>query len=267
MDIFEHESYRTYIKATLKSLPKGGHGQLRKIALAIGIHTTYMSQVLSGLKNFSQEQTIELSEYLKLTPLETKYFILLVDLERAGSKKLKDYIRSQLYQIKEESQKLSSRLNKERVLEEKSHVIFYSQWLYSAVRLATSIPELQHRGELAEYFKITHNELEKIITFLLENNLCIQHGEKILMGPQRTHLAADSPFASRHHTNWRLQAFENYNHMKKEDLSFTGPLSISQKDAAFVRTKITAFIQEVSETVKNTSPDQLYCLNVDWFHF
>lgn len=267
MSVFEFDDYRAFIKTYLTSLPKAGHGQLRKIAKAINIHTTYISQVLSGLQNFSQDQAIELSEYLKLTPLETKYFILLIDLQRAGSFKLKDYIRSQLFQLKEDSQKLSMRLNKEKVLPEKSQGIFYSQWLYSAVRIASSLPDLQHRTELAKYFNLSHDELEKIIDFLVKNDLCEQHGEKIIMGPQRTHLAAESPFVSKHHINWRLRAFDNYNRMKKEDISFTGPLSIAKKDAAVIREKITKFIQELSETVKASEADQLYCLNVDWFHF
>jgi uncharacterized protein (TIGR02147 family) len=267
VSVFEFEDYRKFLRAYLETLPKGGHGQLRQIARKINIHTTYISQVLSGLKNFSADQAIELSEYLKLTALETKYFLLLVDLERAGSFKLKDFIRSQLFQVREDSQKLTTRLNKEKILSEKAQSTFYSQWLYSAVRIASSLPEFQHRRELAKYFHLDHNELEKIIDFLVKNDLCEQQGEKVIMGPQRTHLPDDSPFISKHHINWRLRAFENYNRKKKEDLSFTGPLSIAKKDAIVIREKLAALIQELSETVKNSEAEALYCLNLDWFGF
>ncbi|HWU43149.1 MAG TPA: TIGR02147 family protein [Bdellovibrio sp.] len=267
MNIFEFEDYRLLISSLVENLPKNGRGEYQKIARALRMHTTYLSQVLKGLKNLNQDQALDFAEYWKFNPLESRYFLLLVDYERAGSTKLKNYIRSQLFQIKEESKRLISRLNIEKVLEEKHQTVFYSSWLYSAVRLASSLDGLQSRAQLGAYFQLDHEDLEKIISFLVTHHLCEQQGEKIVMGAQRTHVSADSPMVSKHHTNWRLKAIDNYTRMKKEDMSFTGPLSISEKDAELVKEKLTQLIREVSELVKNTEAEKLYCLNLDWFHF
>lgn len=267
MSIFDFEDYRKFIQNKVQSLPKGGRGEYQRIAKSIRLHTTYLSQVIKGLKNLNQDQSLELCEYWKLSPLESRYFLLLVDYERAASQKLRDYIRSQLFQIKEESLRLTTRLNKEKVLDEKVQSVFYSNWLYSAIRLASSLPHLQHRTDIANYFNLSPQELEKIILFLVGNRLCEQQGEKIVMGPQRTHLPAESPMISKHHINWRLKAFDNYTRMKKEDLSFTGPLSIGVNDVSVVREKITQLIKEISEIVKDSPSEKLYCFNLDWFSF
>lgn len=267
MNIFDFDNYREFIQRKVQSLQKGGRGEYQKIAKSLRLHTTYLSQVIKGPKNLNQDQSLDLCEYWKLNPLESRYFLLLVDYERAGSQKLRDYVRGQMFQIKEESKKLSLRLNKEKVLDEKAHATFYSHWLYSGIRMATSLESLQHRTELANYFNLSPQELEKIISFLLEHQLCEQQGEKIVMGPQRTHLPAESPMISKHHMNWRLRAFDNYSRMRDEDLSFTGPMSIGEKDAPIIREKITQLIKEISEIVKDSPSEKMYCFNMDWFHF
>jgi len=50
-----------------------------------------------------------------------------------------------------------------------------------------------------------------------------------------------------------------------EELMFTAPLSIGQKDIEKVRSKILNFIQEVKAIVDETDPDKMCCLNIDWF--
>jgi hypothetical protein len=55
MSIFDFDDYRKFIQNKVQSLPKGGRGEYQKIAKSIRLHTTYLSQVLKGLKNLNQE--------------------------------------------------------------------------------------------------------------------------------------------------------------------------------------------------------------------
>ena len=93
---FEIHDYRTLIKNYLETLPNKGRGELAKIARHLEVNSTLVSQVMSGSRDFSHEQALELSQYMGLSELESEYFILLVQLEKAGTQNLKTYIRKQI---------------------------------------------------------------------------------------------------------------------------------------------------------------------------
>lgn len=46
---------------------------------------------------------------------------------------------------------------------------------------------------------------------------------------------------------------------------FTGQVSISEKDFNELREQLTNFIKQASEKVQKTKPDEIACLNIDWF--
>ncbi|HWU42338.1 MAG TPA: TIGR02147 family protein [Bdellovibrio sp.] len=268
MSIFNYEDFREYIQNRIKSLPKGGRGEYQKIAKILGMHTTHISQIMNGTKCFSPEQAFDLCEYFQMNELESNYLLALIEYERAGTKKLKNHIARKLQNLKKESAILAKRINKEAELSDEARAIFYSEWLYSGVRIATSIPSLQNKADLCKYFQITSEKLDSIIEFLLSYHLIVTSLEgNYQLGPQRTHLSAESPFAAVHHKNWRLKAIQHYEKMTAADLSFTSPLSISSADAGQVRELLIQTIKHISETVKNTDPENTYCINVDWFSY
>ena len=46
---------------------------------------------------------------------------------------------------------------------------------------------------------------------------------------------------------------------------FTFPMSISAKDFDVVREKLAHTIKEISQTCRDTDPEQVACLNIDFF--
>ena len=268
MHIFDFTDFRAYLQQRTKSLPRAGRGEYQKIAKALRMHTTHLSQIVNGTKCFSPEQAFDLCEYLSFNELEANYFLTLIELERAGTQNLKKHVEKKLAALKKESEQLAKRINKEAELSDEARAIFYSEWLYSGVRVATSIPRLQQPETLADYFQVTPEKFAAIINFLKHYRLILDGEDgKLVMGPQRTHLSAESPFAAVHHKNWRLKAIQNYEKMKATDLSFTSPLSIGVDDAAKVRELLIQLIKQVSETVKGTDPQTVYGLNIDWFGY
>lgn len=265
MDIYQYDDFRKFTLNSLENRAKKGHGQLKKLAEYLGVHTTFVSQVFKGDKTLSAEQGIGVAEFLELTETETRYFIKLIQLEKAGTVKLKKLITEEIQTIKEQVNKISSRLLSVTVLADEQKAIFYSAWYYSAIRLLIGIDGFQETEQIASKLNLPSKLVVEVIHFLLEAGLLVKENGILKVGPSKTHLEADSPFIKLHHSNWRSRALQNLDYPDKEKLHYSSPMTISRKDAQIVRTRILKMIEDVGK-ILDTSPDEeLMCLNVDWF--
>src|SRR5580693_7814970 len=163
MNIFNFADYRDYVASRIKAMPSGGRGEYQRIARTLGMHTTAVSQVFSSrTKNLALEQVIPLCEHFALKELESDYFLALVQVERAGSKKLRDRFSSQAAQIKQRARQLSARVPQEFSLTEEMKATFYSAWFYSAIRLMTSVPGYQSVDALADRFHLSRQTVAEV---------------------------------------------------------------------------------------------------------
>lgn len=265
MSLFDFKDYREFLVKRNLHLPKKGRGEMQKIATALGIHTSTMSQVVSGQKCFTPEQGSKLAQYLGLGELESDYLLTLIDLERAGTPDLRERLEKRLAKIQKQSQELIHRLPTDRVLSEEDKAVFYSNWFYSAIRLSTEIKGLQTTESLAEFFELSPSLVNEVMRFLISCGLCVEENGLYKIGPQRTHLEASSPLISRHHVNWRLKAVERAEAIEpSEEIQFSSPLVLSKADAIRIRTLLLDEIQSVMKIVTPSPSETLYCFNLDW---
>src|SRR5690242_4991269 len=130
MKILDFNNCRDFVTKTVRSLPKAGRGEFLKIAKHLGMHTSTLSQVLSGLKHFTLDQACLLADYFGLNELETQYLLHMVELERAGTERLRTTLKKQMARIKEQSRALSVVIPGKRKLSEPEKAVFYSNWFY-----------------------------------------------------------------------------------------------------------------------------------------
>lgn len=265
MDIFNYSDYRKIIKLWIEARPGKGRGEYTKMAEMIAVPQSVFSLMMSGQRDLAPDHACILSEYMQLLPLEQEYFISLVQLEKAYHHKFKTYLQDKIARIKRESLSLVKRVNTEQVFSPEDQQIFYSSWLYSAIRLRTSFEDGASLQNLMEEFQITSERLISILDFLLRTGLIIQEKNHYKIGALRTHLGKDSPMISRHHINWRAKSIERTSEIKDEELMFTGPLTCSHKDFAIIREKVAALIKETSEIVKDSPAETLAYLGMDLY--
>ncbi|MGE3759736.1 MAG: TIGR02147 family protein [Pseudobdellovibrionaceae bacterium] len=263
MTLFEFSDYRPFLKHYIRHLPKGGRGEVSRMAQHLRVNSTLLSQIFSGSKDLTLEQAQNMCEYLALSSLESDYFMLLVQIARAGSVKLKNYFRDKLELIKKESLQVAKRIAQDRVLTDYERSVFYSSWLYSGIRLYTSVGKGKTIDEIAERFDIPRARAVEALRFLASVGLCKEEEGRFKMGAQRTHLEKGSPFLIKHHTNWRIKSLERAESVSDDELMFTAPLSINKKDFARVREEIMGLIKKVSETIKDSEADDVGSLNID----
>lgn len=268
MDIFEYKSYKTFIRDYVESLPSNGRGELTRLAQALSIHNTTLSQILKGQKNINQEQAIDLANYLNFNEEELDYLLLLINYERAGSYKLKNYYSAQ---VEKSAKKCISKITFEdsphQKLSESVKSKFYSSWSYSGVRVSSSIPEFQTLEKLSHKMGLSRSKTKEILDFLISNGLCIKEKDKYKPGPSHTHIGPDDPFINIHRINWRTKAIEKLVCMESQELAFSAPMSLSEEDFLKLRSKINKLITEAINIAKKSSPEVTSCLNIDWFKF
>jgi len=267
MSIFDFDNYKKFVLTWVRQQSKSGYGQFKKMAEHLAVSSVLLSQVFKGDRQLSTEQALELAEYLNLLEIEKKYFVLLVRKERAGSKKLERHIQTEIQELLSQAQKLKTRIEQKAELNSEDQALFYSSWHFSALRLATDIPELRNVAQLSERFALDPQVVKSALEFLVEKGLCVLEQGELRLGPSIVFLSADSPYINSRHLGWRIKAGAQMGLKNKEDLYFTCPIVCSAKSKNLIRNKLLNLITEVLKEVKDSPSEDLACLNIDWFGF
>jgi uncharacterized protein (TIGR02147 family) len=265
MEIFNSSDYRKIVKNWIEKRPSKGRGENLKMSQFLSIPASVFSQTLAGSRDLSPDHAFRLADYMGLLPLEKEYFITLVQIEKAAHHEYKKFLKTKLAQLKDQSTNLSKRVSHEKSLSPEDQQEFYSSWIYSGIRLRCSIGKGASQDDILNDFKISKNELTKILDFLLRTGLVIQEKSLYKMGPQRTFVGRESPMVTRHHLNWRIKSLEKAPRLSESELMFTGPLTCSDADYELIREKLANVIKEISEIVKDSPAEKLAYFGVDFF--
>lgn len=268
VSIFDFEDYKAYIHQRIEEMPNRGRGEWARIAKALRLHPTRVSQIFKGEIQLSPEQACTLTNFLGLSAIESEYFMVLVQLGRAGSHDLEQMLKRQIQKIRDQAKQLVNRISREKVLSGEQSAIFYSSWAYSGIRLATSTEQGSSVDKLAIAFGMSREKIRAIIDFLLESGLCVEKDGRLVMGAKTTHLDKTSPLALQHHSNWRLKGLSRHQNLTDLEMAYTCPVSLREKDMIVVREILIQTIQKFLGVVTESDPpDTLACLNIDWFKF
>lgn len=264
-DIFSFSDYRLYLSAWLKRARESKISNLSLVSKQLKVHTSFLAHVLAGTKNLSFEQATDLSEILSLTDIEREYFFALLQIERAGTHKLKAYWLEKKQNLLNERGKLKSRVGLHTELNSEDRAIFYSSWIYVAIFVATAISEGQSLEQIASRFNISRKKAEEILNFLVHKNICQIKNQKFTMGKNVIYLSNDSPLVVKHHTNWRMRAIQKMDERTSQELFFTSPMSMSQNDASLAREILADAIEKIHKICKDSLAEEVFCLNIDFF--
>lgn len=262
--IYDFLNYKEFVQNWILLQPKKGHGSLNKIAKALGVHSTLISHIFNGDKELNLEQGLKLCKFLDLNKKESQFLILLIQYSRAGSDDLKKFLKEQIEVIQEDALELKNRLKTTGHFSEEDRGRFYSNWYYSAIRLATDIKNYRSSIEISKALNLPEDVVVKVLSFLTSTGLCVKKDQKYFIGPTATHVEAGSPFVTNHHRNWRLKAIERHLSLSSTELAFTSPLTMSETDCKLLKKKIINFIEDAQTLVAKSPPEELRCLNIDW---
>lgn len=265
-DIFDYFDYRDYLLAWIASKPNRGRGLRVSIAESIRSPVSHVSQVLKGISNLSFEQAEDLNELLGHSTEQADYFLLLVQLERAGSQKLKERLKNQIEKARSKRLVLKDRLDVKASLTKEDQVTFYSSWHYVAVHILLTIPAFQTKEAISRQLKISLKRTTEILEFMQNLGLAELKNGKYTVGTTRIHLGNDSPMISKHHINWRLQAIQS---LEKEDflesLHYSSVVSIAKNDVNEIKSVLVKAIENAKKLIRDSKEEELHSFSIDFF--
>lgn len=265
MTLTKHSNYRDVLRGLIQTKPRNGRGEIANISNFLGVTPTLVSQILSGSRELSLEQAIQIAQYFELTEMERDLFITQVLKERSGTQALEKYWSQKLFKLKEESETVKVKFKAQKELSDEVKSIFYSSYLYSGVRIFCSLKGGKTLEDICKKFDIPRDRALNIINLLTKNNLLVEAKGVYTLGLQNVHVSKESPYVSMHHRNWRAKAAEYIEDANKNDLFFTCPCSLDEEAYSKLKETILNLIEETGKRVRESDPKKFVCLNIDLF--
>ena len=265
MRVFDYEDYRLFLKDWIAARPKGGRGILGQWAASLSVHSTHLSHVLAGKKDLSIETAHQLATLIGLTESEQDHFFLLVLEARAGTASLRTSLKRKIEKSRKQANKIPSRLDVKSEIPPEAKTIFYSSWIYSAIKNLLALRKFESVDSIADSLGISKEVAESAIQFMLDHGICRRDGSLLVPGNSRTHIGPDSPLLNQHLRNWRNLALHNMNQAADGEIYFSFPMNLSKKDVDKIREELLKVIERVNGIVGPSPSETVQCLNIDFF--
>lgn len=237
-----------------------------KLAEYIGCQSGYISHVLNGNAQLSLEQGFRVAAFISLSDRERKYFLLLIEFARAGTKELRAHFEEELLVLREQFLNIKERVGGARALTEIEQSTYYSSWHYLAVHVVTSLKDYDDAKSISVALNIPESVVSKVLLFLLQTGIVIQEQGKLRPGLTDVHLNRESPLIRQHHTNWRIAAVQALMNDSKTDIHYSTVSSLSLKDAEALRSEMVQLIEKYVEVIKPSKEEVMYGFNLDFYN-
>ncbi len=262
--LFSFSNYKSYLEA--KTGAEGTRkGVKAAMAKSLSCQPTYISQVLHGKAHLSLEQAEILNGFFSHSKEEGFFFLVLVQKDRAGTKALREFFQEQIEEALRKRLVLTMRLGPKEVLSEVHQATYYSSWIYAAIHIALTIPELRTRESLASYFNLPVRRITEALDFLQLTGLVVVAKNGFEATKAQIRLGNDSKNILKHHTNWRLQAAEALDREQLADLHYSGVVSLSKSDVVKVKSIFLESIKDSQAVVRDSKEEELCAVVIDFF--
>ncbi|MGE0525996.1 MAG: TIGR02147 family protein [Bdellovibrionales bacterium] len=262
-NLYSTVDYRDFLRREIGG--RGERGLLTRLADQAQCQRSHVSRVLSGKLHFTMDQAFRISRYLGLGDEESHYFMKLVEYARCGDLEYRQSLARELSRLKKEHENLAKRIKDPSLQEYKLQTTYYSQWFWSAVHIAVSIPELQKASALADRLKLPLALVESILRDLEKFNLVRHERGKWFIDSGSIHLPKDSPLNSIQHSNWRARAVQATQNPDDTGVHYTVVQSISRSDFEKIRQLVLKMIDDYAKIARPSKEEELVCFLCDFF--
>ncbi len=264
INIFDFDDYRMALISWLDNR-ESSHGYRSVLARAAGCQPAYLSQVLASSVHLTPEHAAGIIDYWQLDRQSSEYFLTLVNIGRAGSESLRQKLRKQAKDLKDQVLSAASQVTKVEKSKEAAPLIYYSRWIVSAIHVLLSIESFQNPAVLAQHLSIPLQDVEIVLSELARIGLATESKGLWVQTVTRIH-ADDEMLVSRfHHKNWRHHLSEVIDQNQSDAIHYTAPCTLSKKDFAEISALLGKIIQKSRRIVEPSKEEIGACLIIDWF--
>ena len=212
---------------------------------------------------------IRLCEYLNLTELESDYVMNLLLKDRSTTIAARQIFETKMFKIKniadELSLKIKNKKDSHEIISEAHKTLYYSNWLFSAVHILTSIDAFQTVESVAKKMNCAESAIMQVLNSLIEMNMVEKNKDKYVHNGQSMYLKRDAAQIYSLHLQSRLESVQRS--YEKNDLHFTNIFSASKDDVEKIRSQIVDLIEVQRKTVHDSGAQTACVFCCDFFSF
>ena len=199
--MYHTSDYRDIILSKLEE-NRAVRGYRKQLADACRCSTSFFSQVVLGKVQMTPDQAMGLSAFWGLGLESAEYFIDLVHLARAGTKKYRGHLERRIAHRRKCELQISKRRSAQTIGTE-NQLVYYSHWSFVAVHTILVIPGFQSSDSISRRLGLSVFEVQKVLRALQDMGLAHHDSGKWTSSMKNIHLPARSPLAWVNHNNWR----------------------------------------------------------------
>jgi uncharacterized protein (TIGR02147 family) len=262
--VFGAKSHDAYLNQKLNG-PDARRGVKSQLAQHMMVQPAFLSQVLAGKYALSLEQADLANQFFDHSPEEADFFLLLVNRDRAGTATLRTHFDKQITAALAKRNQVVERLGKKFELTSEAKGVYYSSWMFAAIHVACTIPDLRTCRSLSAHFGLPALTIASVLQFLEENGLIHKENDQYLPTQNWVRLDKNSPHIVKHHSNWRQKAIQNLELQTDEDLHYSGVFSIDRASMNLIKDEILGFMKEQMKKIEKAKEEDLVVFGIDFF--
>lgn len=261
--IFGFGSYKDYMEYKLTG--EGRRGQLTRAADFLNCQRSYLSRVITEKLHITPDNAFNLTRFWKLNTGERKYFLLLVEHDRAVDNNYKVHIKSQMDDLKKKNDSIQERTQRSSFSIDNLQAQYFSSWIYSALHFLTTIPAYQNLDMMSARLGLKKETLLIYLKQLEAQGLIYNKSNQWIFQAGEFHIPKNSPLVVFHHQNWRARAIQDSQDFESSHVHFTGILTLSLEDYEKLKELILDFIAQANEIATPSEAEEAVALTCDLF--
>ncbi len=264
-NLYKFNNTSSYLKHIAQNQNKPNRGMQSRLAEAAGCSKPHFSLVMKERAFLTPDQAYGVCQYLGLSKMEQKYFELILSHERASNKKYKDYLKQEIKKYKIKATKLIHKTENNNPTELSSEDLFlyYSDWIYSAVHIATSIPHYQSIKKLKSFFHLDSKKINEIIDYLNKIKLIKQDGDSVKISNNNMHLDKESKYYKIFSKQWSDKIHELQKNKNLDDFDYTGCFTCDEDAYEQIREEFDHLFEKIQKIVQKSSERKMAVIKIN----
>lgn len=261
--VFSFNSYKDIMTFFLTG--ENRRGQLSRAAEFLNCQRSYLSRVINEEFHLTQDHAFRMTKFLRFNDGERDFFQTLVEFERSGDPGYRSHLQEQIKEMKRKHDSVSVRAKRTHLLNEQLNTQYFTSWVWSAIHFLTAIPKYQNIQMISDRLGLKPDMVKMYLLGLETQGFVSRSGDKWFYASGEFHLAKESPLLQLYHQNWRQKALLSSQDLTRDDVHFTGILTLTQKDADQLKELVLKFIEEANKIAGPSKPEEAVVLLCDFF--
>lgn len=266
--LYNTDDYKDYLIAHPSVVGRGGPSRL---ARALKCQPAYIHKIFHSEQNLSLEQADRVNSFLAHSPQDGHFFMLLVQVARAGTISLKQYFLQQIRACRLEQNKLSRGVDAKTLkkLDETAEARYYSDWYYAATLMALTIPPLNTVSSVSRALGRSPEFIARTMEDLIKMGLVRQTSDLTYQALRSSlYLDEASPHLGKHHLNCRGRMIEilltKSQWSESNALNFSSIVTLSHADVLHIREELLTMIENFRKRIRPSPEETMQMLTIDF---